>query len=150
MKKEKIESDLLFKVPRYIPEGDLNNNEFSKINNVERGSGNEKHVMTKKLNKNKEGGTSEYRSEAHYNEEDSKNLNNDNLEISEQIWFNNLLKKKNEQVEATHLFESESDEEVIINADNIFKNIYPFFKTDEDPDYIKQKNELQRFIKYKT
>ncbi|CRH00983.1 conserved Plasmodium protein, unknown function [Plasmodium relictum] len=130
----------LFTVPRYIPEVDSNINEFSKIKESEN-----KNVINNKLYKKDNINYDNKLNKDKTNE--SKNLNYDKLEINEKIWFNNLIKKKDEEFEITNVEESENDDEIIINTNNIFKTIYPFFKTEEDSNYLNQKKELKKNIK---
>ncbi|CRG93731.1 conserved Plasmodium protein, unknown function [Plasmodium gallinaceum] len=132
--------DSLFTIPRYIPEIDSNINEFNKINKEDENE----HIINNNL---KEKDNVTYNNELYKDStKESNNLNYDTLEINEKMWFNNLIKKK-EEIEITNIEESENDEEIIINTDNIFKNIYPFFKTEEDSNYLNQKKELKKNIK---
>lgn len=78
-------------------------------------------------------------------EEDFAYINNFDT-IDEQAWFNNLIQKTDQHDPSENSYDSESDENIIVNSDNIFKNIYPFFKTEEDPNYLKEKKELKKFI----
>ncbi|CAD2098835.1 conserved Plasmodium protein, unknown function [Plasmodium vinckei lentum] len=139
MKENKKKNDeidnSLFTVSRYIPDGEFNEGDFTK-------------VVEKKKKKKKE------KKEKNDNEEnvnkiienDSTNINNLDI-IDEQAWFNNLIQKTDQQDHSENSYDSESDENIIINSDNIFKNIYPFFKTEEDPNYLTEKKELAKFIR---
>ncbi|CXI79925.1 conserved Plasmodium protein, unknown function [Plasmodium berghei] len=136
-KNDEIDNSL-FTVSRYIPDGEFNENDFTKV--VEKKKEENEVEYAKKKEKEKE---------ENVNKTTKNNFTNvNNLDmIDEQTWFNNLIKKTDQQNPSENSYESEYDENIIINSDNIFKNIYPFFKTEEDPNYFIEKKELHKFIK---
>ncbi|SCN62258.1 conserved Plasmodium protein, unknown function [Plasmodium chabaudi adami] len=123
----------LFTVSRYIPDDD-----FTKV--VEK-----KKKKKTEQKKEKEKTNDIDKSINKMTEEDFAYINNFDT-IDEQAWFNNLIQKTDQHDPSENSYDSESDENIIVNSDNIFKNIYPFFKTEEDPNYLKEKKELKKFI----
>ncbi|KEG03613.1 hypothetical protein YYE_01637 [Plasmodium vinckei vinckei] len=124
-KNDEIDNSL-FTVSRYIPDGEFNQGDFTKVEKKEKNDNEE--------NANK------------ITENDSTNINNLDI-IDEQAWFSNLIQKTDQQDHSENTYDSEDDENIIINSDNIFKNIYPFFKTEEDPNYLTEKKELTKFVR---
>ncbi|CAA9989175.1 conserved Plasmodium protein, unknown function [Plasmodium knowlesi strain H] len=160
----------IFKVPRYIPQDDEDGGEFYAKGKDD--------VLTKKdgLVRGDHALGAEEKSSHHVDvsAESDVDLHSElDLEETEKVWFTNLLRKKGEEhtgrgqkqgrsgpysgVESQSEEEEEEDrteddeeDEIVINADAIFKNIYPFFKTEEDPNYLKYKKELQKIVKNKS
>ncbi|SOV74690.1 conserved Plasmodium protein, unknown function [Plasmodium sp. gorilla clade G3] len=138
----------LFTVPRYLPDVDLNKDEY--INKKQ------KNVIEDKINKkNKEISVSKPKEVTEYNdidEESDEIIYHEKLDTDEQIWYTNLIKNKKSDSKIISSDnelgeENEEEENVIICTDSILKNIYPFFKTEEDVTYGRQKKELKKFIK---
>ncbi|CAI7721481.1 conserved Plasmodium protein, unknown function [Plasmodium vivax] len=163
----------IFKVPRYIPQDDVDGGEFyakgkdealKKEDGLPRGD----QTGTPRVGDPAQGGEEK---SSHQVEAD---LHSDlDLEATEKVWFSNLLRKKGEQhsgeghtqggsapfsggkpkseeEEEEDRTEDDEEDEIVINADAIFKNIYPFFKTEEDPNYFKYKKQLQKIVKNKS
>ncbi|SCP05114.1 conserved Plasmodium protein, unknown function [Plasmodium ovale] len=165
-----METSSLFTVPRYIPDFDF----LDEIDNVESHvpKGKKKHSKKEKLSEKgsekpgenfkkekQKGGGVEWEEDENPDGEtetdemykDYEPLNDGDLEESEQVWFNNLMSNvatEEPSIENSH--ESQSDDDIILNADTIFKNIYPFFKTQEDPNYYQEKIKLRKISKYKS
>ncbi|CDO63339.1 conserved Plasmodium protein, unknown function [Plasmodium reichenowi] len=138
----------LFTVPRYLPDVDLNKDEY--INKKK------KNVVEDEINKkNKEISVSKPKDVTEYNEIDEESdeiIYHEKLDTDEQIWYANLIKNKKSDSKIKSSDnelgeENEEEENVIICTDSILKNIYPFFKTEEDVTYGRQKKELKKFIK---
>ncbi|SOV77494.1 conserved Plasmodium protein, unknown function [Plasmodium reichenowi] len=138
----------LFTVPRYLPDVDLNKDEY--INKKK------KNVIEDEINKkNKEISVSKPKDVTEYNdidEESDEIIYHEKLDTDEQIWYANLIKNKKSDSKIISSDnelgeENEEEENVIICTDSILKNIYPFFKTEEDVTYGRQKKELKKFIK---
>ncbi|KNG73940.1 hypothetical protein PFMG_00092 [Plasmodium falciparum IGH-CR14] len=138
----------LFTVPRYLPDVDLNKDEY--INKKK------KNVIEDELNKkNKEISVSKPKDVTEYNdidEESDEIIYHEKLDADEQMWYANLIKniKSDSKIISSDNElgeENEEEENVIICTDSILKNIYPFFKTEEDVTYGRQKKELKKIIK---
>ncbi|CAG25388.1 hypothetical protein PFAG_01362 [Plasmodium falciparum Santa Lucia] len=138
----------LFTVPRYLPDVDLNKDEY--INKKK------KNVIEDELNKkNKEISVSKPKDVTEYNdidEESDEIIYHEKLDADEQMWYANLIKNKKSDSKIISSDnelgeENEEEENVIICTDSILKNIYPFFKTEEDVTYGRQKKELKKIIK---
>ncbi|ANQ08857.1 Uncharacterized protein PCOAH_00035290 [Plasmodium coatneyi] len=160
----------IFKVPRYIPQDDADGGEFYAKGKDD--------SLTKKdglvRGDYAQGGEEKSSHHADVSVDSDVDLHSDlDLEETEKVWFTNLLRKKGEEhTGAGHMqgksapysggkpeseeeeeedhTEDDEEDEIVINADAIFKNIYPFFKTEEDPNYLKYKKELQKIVKYKS
>ncbi|SOS77415.1 conserved Plasmodium protein, unknown function [Plasmodium sp. gorilla clade G1] len=138
----------LFTVPRYLPDVDLNKDEY--INKKK------KNVIEDELNKkNKEISVSKPKDVTEYNDIDEESddiIYHEKLDADEQMWYANLIKNKKSDSKIISSDnelgeENEEEENVIICTDSILKNIYPFFKTEEDVTYGRQKKELKKIIK---
>ncbi|ETB62346.1 hypothetical protein YYC_00937 [Plasmodium yoelii 17X] len=141
-KNEEIDNSL-FTVSRYIPDGEFTEDDFTKVVEKKKEENDKEEKEEKEEKKKKE------KKEENINKTSQNNFTNvNNLDIiDEQAWFNNLIKNTDQQDLSENSYDSEYDENIIINSDNIFKNIYPFFKTEEDPNYFLEKKELHTFIK---
>ncbi|SOV21657.1 conserved Plasmodium protein, unknown function [Plasmodium sp. DRC-Itaito] len=138
----------LFTVPRYLPDVDLNKDEY--INKKK------KKVIENEINKkNKEISISKPKEVTKYNDSDEESdeiIYHEKLDTDEQIWYANLIKNKKSDSKIVSSDnelgeENEEEENIIICTDSILKNIYPFFKTEEDVTYGRQKKELKKIIK---
>ncbi|CAC9696229.1 conserved Plasmodium protein, unknown function [Plasmodium sp. DRC-Itaito] len=138
----------LFTVPRYLPDVDLNKGEY--INKKK------KNVIEDEINKkDKEISVSKPKEVTEYNDSDEESdeiIYHEKLDTDEQIWYTNLIKNKKSDSKIISSDndlgeENEEEENVIICTDSILKNIYPFFKTEEDVTFGRQKKELKKIIK---
>ncbi|SOV12564.1 conserved Plasmodium protein, unknown function [Plasmodium sp. gorilla clade G2] len=139
----------LFTVPRYLPDVDLNKDEY--INKKKK-----KVIEDEITKKNKESSVSKPKEVTKYNDSDEESdeiIYHEKLDTDEQIWYANLIKNKKSDTKIVssdnELGEENEEEEenIIICTDSILKNIYPFFKTEEDVTYGRQKKELKKIIK---
>ncbi|GAB67401.1 hypothetical protein PCYB_114210 [Plasmodium cynomolgi strain B] len=169
----------IFKVPRYIPQDDADGGEFyakgkddilTKKDGLVRGD----QTGIPRVGDHAQGGEEESSHHVEVSVDSDVDLHPDlDLEATEKVWFTNLLRKKgeehtgaghkqdrsapysevkpeSEEEEEEDRTEDDEEEEIVINADAIFKNIYPFFKTEEDPNYMKYKKQLQKIVKNKS
>ncbi|KJP86996.1 hypothetical protein AK88_03395 [Plasmodium fragile] len=177
--KREESTSTIFKVPRYIPEDDADGGEFyskgkddvlTKKDGLDRGE----QTGIQPLVDHAQEGEEQSSHHVEMNVDSDVDLQSDlDLEESEKVWFTNLLRKKgeehtgagheqeksapycgakpeSEEGEDEDNTEDDEEDEIVINADSIFKNIYPFFKTEEDPNYLKYKKQLQKIVKNKS
>ncbi|EUD68468.1 hypothetical protein C922_00864 [Plasmodium inui San Antonio 1] len=172
-------SATIFKVPRYIPQDDADGGEFyakGKDDILTRKDGliGGDQTGIPRLGDHAQGGEEKSTHHMEVSVDSDVDLYSDlDLEATEKVWFTNLLRKEgeehtgvgrkqgrstpysgaklhSEEEEEEDRTEDDEEDEIVINADAIFKNIYPFFKTEEDPNYLKYKKQLKKIVKNKS
>ncbi|VWU51278.1 conserved protein, unknown function [Hepatocystis sp. ex Piliocolobus tephrosceles] len=157
-KKGKKQKDELFTVRRYIPDllytdviTDKYVEEREKIEEEKKNI----NLKTERLTKTKESDNNTDIITTELNETEKQtyipNFTYSNLDKNNKSGLNhltyNINNKQYNTYENSYNFESDdSDEDIIIDSDSILKNIYPFFKVEEDDTYVPEKKKIKEIV----